>query len=53
MVKKGCYGNEVLGLAWDRIKVCQNGLNITTYLNYANTAWYSTNKTYLKKEARH
>ena len=30
MIKKGCYGNEVLGLAWDRTKVCQNGLNIIT-----------------------
>ena len=23
VVKKGYYGNESLGLAWDRVKVCQ------------------------------
>ena len=23
VIKKGCYANESLGLAWDRIKVCQ------------------------------
>ena len=30
MVKKGYYGNEGLGLAWDRVKVRQINLFQTT-----------------------
>ena len=30
MVKKGYYGNEASGLAWDHVKVPQTTLYITT-----------------------
>ena len=35
MVKKRYYRNECLGLAWDRIEVCQMNLFITTVVSNA------------------
>ena len=38
VIKKGCYGNESLGLAWHRIKVCQINPFYTTITTVIKSA---------------
>ena len=44
MVKKGCYGNECFGLAWDRTGVRQTNLFITSCLLSPFWACYEIKK---------